>query len=179
MSAPLSAFEQELEDMYSDSYVPPQTRVSAPLSAFLQELEDMYSDSYVPPQTRVMSAPLSALEHDVPPSDSYVHPSDTHVPVPPTIPKEHTALIIGANKTEPHIQTFMSQHPNYTVITWSIDSVETDTHINKDINDDSYLDVFQQAYKGVFKMIIIDKSTTKFIVNFLSLIHISEPTRSY
>jgi hypothetical protein len=105
----------------------------------LQEIEDMYSD-YVSPQI--------------------------HIPVLPQIPKVHTALIIGANKTEPHIQTCMSQHPDYTFITWSTDSAETDTHINKDINDDSYLDVFQHTYKGMFKMIIIDKSTTKFIVNF-------------
>jgi hypothetical protein len=68
----------------------------------------------------------------------------------------------------------MSQHPDYTVITWSTDSAETDTHINKDINDDRYLDVFQHTYKGVFKMIIIDKSTTKFIVNFNVYLKIKE-----
>jgi hypothetical protein len=60
----------------------------------------------------------------------------------------------------------MSQHPDYHVITWSIESEGTETHINEDINNDSYLDTFQHTYKGVFKMIIIDKSTTKFITNF-------------
>ena len=121
--------------------------MSASLSAFEQEIEDMYSD-YEPPKL--------------------------NVPILPKIHKVHTALIIGANNTEPHIQTFMSQHPDYTVITWSTDSTETDTHINKDINDDSYLDVFQHIYKGAFKMIIIDKSTTKFIVNFNVYIKLKE-----
>lgn len=107
----------------------------------LQEIEDMYSDSYEAPQKKT--------------------------PVLTTISaKVHTVLIIGANKTESHIQTFMSQHPDYHVITWSLEPEGTETHINEDINNDSYLDTFQHTYKGVFKMIIIDKSTTKFITNF-------------
>ena len=120
--------------------------MSSDLDSF-PELDDMYFSSNEPP---LQEAPRVLI-----------------------VPKINV-LIIGAYKTEPHIHSYIIQHPDYHVITWSADSEQTETHINNDINDDHILDIFERKYKGFFKNIIIDKSTTKFITNFNVYVKLKE-----
>ena len=96
--------------------------MSSDLDSF-PELDDMYFSSNEPP---LQEAPRVLI-----------------------VPKINV-LIIGAYKTEPHIHSYIIQHPDYHVITWSTESEQTETHINNDINDDHILDIFQRKYKGFF-----------------------------